>query len=564
MDSEVPSRPGLLHDQALRGRLLEALVQQIPSGVLIVEAPGGRVLFANRQISEALGDAATAVGVKPIEAWRGFRADGRELEADDWPLAAALRDGEAPSAEEIELIRADGSRGLFSVTASPLRDHGTAPVAVLVTCLDITDQRRRSTSRKFLADASTLLTTSADPLSALRTLARLAVPTLADWCTVDLLDDDGQIQRVAVEHLDPRKSAAATALARRHPPRADSEAGVARVIRTGESELVPEVTPEVLRSVASTPGHLKLLQELGICSVMLVPLKARLRVLGAIIFVSAESRRRFSQEDLEIAEELAARAALVIENSKLLSESQAALEAKSDFLAVMSHELRTPLTAIIGYAELLQLGVPEPVTPRQREQAERIEISARHLLQLIEEILTLVTLDTGAPRVRQEELRLSDLLKRAAAVIEPMARAKGIPITISAGKPDTSFQSDPDKLLQIVLNLLSNAVKFTEQGEIRLSGRVEDGLVVLEVSDTGIGLEREHVERIFEPFWQVERPITRRAGGTGLGLTICRRLTDLLGGDIRVESTPGLGSTFIVRIPVGDGFPAPDRAAPRN
>jgi signal transduction histidine kinase len=282
---------------------------------------------------------------------------------------------------------------------------------------------------------------------------------------------------------------------------------------------------------------------------MIVPLIAHDSALGVLSFLSAGSGRRFELEDLEIAEDLATRAALAIENSRLFDKSRAASEAKSDFLAVMSHELRTPLTAIIGFAELLQLGVPDPVTPRQHEQAERIEVSGRHLLQLIEEILTLVTLESGQRRVQRGNIDVNGLLRRATAIIEPMARSKGLELKLSTAEGDPVLRSDADKLLQILLNLLSNAVKFTETGEISLSACINDELLLIDVTDTGIGLDAEHLDRIFEPFWQVERPITRRAGGTGLGLTISRRLADLLGAELEVTSEIGKGSTFRVKLP---------------
>jgi len=544
--SEAASAP----DATLARPLLEALVEQMPSGVLVAEAPSLRVLYANRQMEGLIGAAALHPGSDALAGWKGFHPNGRPLESADWPLVRAMRRGESVTGEEFEIVRQDGSRGLVRMSASPLRDEDGEIFAALMTCLDITDQRRAYISRKFLADAGALLSSSLDHVTTLRTLARLAVPTLADWCTIDLLDAEGNIQRVAVENLDRKKAAAAADLARRRLTRVETGRGVAAVIRGGRSRLIPEVTPEILESFSEGPAQLRILRELGIASVMIVPLIAGGKTLGAISFVSVESGRRYSVDDLELAEELASRAALAIENSRLQSESQAATEAKSDFLAVVSHELRTPLTAIIGYAELLQLGVPEPVTSGQQEQAERIEISARHLLQLIEEILTLVTLESGESRLREEEVLINDLLDRAVGIVEPMARAKGLVIAISHAKGDPVLLTDTDKLLQVLLNLLSNAIKFTERGEIGFAARLEDESVVLEVRDTGIGLGPEHQRQVFEPFWQVERPITRRAGGTGLGLTIARRLCDLLGGEISMESELGVGSTFAVRVPL--------------
>ncbi|MEX2571198.1 MAG: ATP-binding protein [Gemmatimonadota bacterium] len=535
-------------DDSFNATLLRALLQQMPSGALVAEVPSGRILLTNQQLEQVWRQPLPPAGVHGVSTVRGFHQDGRPYDLEEWPLSRVLRTGEAVEGEEIEIVRGDGTHAIVRVSALPLREKGRV-VAVLVTYLDVSVQRRRYASQKFLAGAGAVLSGRLDPVTTLGNIARFAVPTLADWCAIDLLDDAGGIERVAVEHVDQRKARAAAALARRHPPRADVDVGVARVIRSGRPELIAEVTPETLQALSVSPPHRRLLEELGIRSVMIVPLIGRGDPLGAITLVAAESGRLYTPEDLEIAEELAARAALAIENSRLYDKSEAASAAKSDFLAVMSHELRTPLTAIIGYAELLQMGVPEAVTPGQRDQAERIEVSARHLLQLIEEILTLVTLDTGELRLRDEAVSVRDLLDRAVSIIEPMAKAKGLPLDVRYPTTDTTVRSDPDKLLQIVLNLLSNAVKFTESGEIRLAASQDGSWLTVEVADTGIGMDPEHIERIYEPFWQVERPITRRAGGTGLGLTISRRLADLLGAEIEVESEVGRGSTFRLRMP---------------
>lgn len=537
--------PTRLEDGNLERPLLHALLQQMLFGMLVV-ARDGSVLLASRRIEEIWRGPA---GSDP-RAWTGYHSDGREYRSDEWPHARALEFGETVRGLDIEIVREDGTRGTIRFDARPLRNENDEIVAALLIALDVSEHKRPSLSRRFLADAGTLLASSLDYIATLRNLARLAVPALADWCTVDLLDASGEIERVAIEHSEPRLATRAMQLARRYPPTLATEPGVERVIRTGISELVPEVSPEMLERFTRTDRQRRFMGELGIRSVMIVPMMARGKALGAIIFVSAESGRRYTPDDLEVAEELAMRAALAVENSRLFDQSRAATEAKSDFLAVMSHELRTPLTAIIGYAELLQLGVPDPVTSRQHEQAERIEVSARSLLQLIEEILMLVTLESGERRVHRSELEVNRLLDRAAGIIGPMAKAKGLPLTVQHAEGDPILRSDPDKLLQILLNLLSNSVKFTEKGGIRLKAGLDDHSLLLEVEDTGIGVEQEHLTRIFEPFWQVERPITRRTGGTGLGLTISRRLADLLGAEIAVESEPGKGSTFRVRVPV--------------
>jgi signal transduction histidine kinase len=528
----------------------KTVLQQMPAGVILARAPDGKLIFGN-DAAEAIWrqPVATSASIGAYGHWRGFHPDGRPYLAEEWPLARTLRTGEPVTGEEVEIVRGDGTRAVLNVSSSPIRDQGGAVVAAAVTFIDITERRRRERERRFLAEASALLSSSLDYTVTLANVARLAVPTLADWCGVDIIQDN-TLRRLAVEHVDQQKVALARELGEKYPPALDSPGGVGEALRNGRPELFPAITDEMLRGVAENEEHLRILQELGLRSAMIVPLTARGRVLGDITLVAAESGRTFGPEDLAFAVELAGLAAMAIDNARLYDDSQSANRAKADFLSVISHELRTPLTAVIGYAELLALGIPEPVTDRQREQIERIEIAARHLLQLIEEILTIASLEAGTVSIRRQEVKLSEVLRRAEAIARPLALEKQISLTIQEPAEEIVMDTDPDRLLQVLLNLLSNAVKFTDTGSIVVSVQRSDGAVEIAVRDTGIGISEAQRERIFEAFWQAEQPITRRAGGTGLGLTISRRLLRLLGGTMEVTSQPGEGSTFTASIPL--------------
>ena len=232
------------------------------------------------------------------------------------------------------------------------------------------------------------------------------------------------------------------------------------------------------------------------------------------------------------------------------AEAESANGAKSDFLAVMSHELRTPLAAIMGYQELLADGITGPVTEAQAQQLGRIKASARHLLSLIDEILTFTRLDAGRETVTPESMDLDTILKDASEIVEPLATAKKLELKLVSPGPSCRVESDPTKVRQILVNLLSNAVKFTDSGTVTAEATVIGKEFLLKVSDTGIGIQPENLNRIFDPFWQVEQKATRRATGTGLGLTVTKRLANLLGGDVDVMSTVGEGTTFTVRLPV--------------
>ena len=215
----------------------------------------------------------------------------------------------------------------------------------------------------------------------------------------------------------------------------------------------------------------------------------------------------------------------------------------------MSHELRTPLSAIIGYADLMDRKVAGEVTEQQARFLSRIRASSSHLLQIIEEILAFASTEAGEERVHREHTTLDEIIDGVLAVAEPLARDTPLDFVVEVDDPGAELVTDPRKVRQILLNLLSNAFKFTSEGEARLHAAVEGEEAVFTVTDTGAGIPADRLDRVFEKFWQAEDPMTRHAGGTGLGLTISRRLAEILGGSLEVDSAPGRGSTFRLRLP---------------
>jgi signal transduction histidine kinase len=216
----------------------------------------------------------------------------------------------------------------------------------------------------------------------------------------------------------------------------------------------------------------------------------------------------------------------------------------------MSHELRTPLNAIGGYAELMEMGIRGPVTPAQREDLHRIQVSQRHLLGLINEVLNYAKVETGTVRYDLASVRVRDVLAAAEALVAPQTSAKGLRLTIGTCPPDLAVRADAEKLRQILVNLLSNALKFTERGgRIALECVASASRVEITVRDSGIGIPTEQLERIFEPFVQVRADLTRTAEGTGLGLAISRDLARGMGGELVVSSAMGQGSTFTLSLP---------------
>jgi PAS domain S-box-containing protein len=243
---------------------------------------------------------------------------------------------------------------------------------------------------------------------------------------------------------------------------------------------------------------------------------------------------------------------LLIESEGARAEAESANRVKSEFLAIMSHELRTPLNAIGGYADLMEMGIRGPITPAQREDLHRIQMSQRHLLGLINEVLNYAKLETGSVELDVTAVDVSEVTNAAQALVAPQARAKGLTLDVGACLSSLVIRTDGEKLRQIVVNLLSNAVKFTERaGHIEMSCVANDGRVLIQVRDTGIGIPADKLDAIFDPFVQVSAELTRRHDGTGLGLAISRDLARAMGGDLTVESTLGVGSTFTLSLPLG-------------
>ena len=234
------------------------------------------------------------------------------------------------------------------------------------------------------------------------------------------------------------------------------------------------------------------------------------------------------------------------------SRAQAANRAKSVFLANMSHELRTPLNAILGYTELVQEDLAGTEQAHLNDDLERVSVSGRHLLGIIDDLLDLSRIESGHLECRPEVFDLHQLLENAVELIRPQAGAAGNTIVVDLEPADVAVSADPLRLRQVVVNLLSNAVKFTSQGQIRISSRVDGSEAEVAIADDGIGIPAGKLERVFERFQQVDDAPTRRYGGTGLGLSICRELMEAMDGSIAVESDVGAGSTFRVRVPLGD------------
>jgi signal transduction histidine kinase len=285
-------------------------------------------------------------------------------------------------------------------------------------------------------------------------------------------------------------------------------------------------------------------------SVRLLRISSQLDDQRALLIVG--SQRADFPSDIEsfLCRVAVEQAMLAVQTSRLVAGLKTANAAKATFLATMSHELRTPLNAVIGYSELLKAQISGGLNTQQQQHIHRIEAAARHLLELIEGILNFARLEAGKEQVHLSDVDSVQLASAVTALIEPLAKTKGLDLQLRSQDALPAIRTDLAKVRQILINLLSNAVKFTKQGHVTLDVRADSAHMNWTVTDTGIGISKDDLERIFEPFQQGSQTSFARPAGTGLGLTVSRQLARLLGGDVTAEGRSGSGSKFVLRLPL--------------
>jgi signal transduction histidine kinase len=399
----------------------------------------------------------------------------------------------------------------------------------------------------FLAEAGTVLAGSLDYDETLRTIVRLAVPQFADWCALDMIGASGALERLAVMHVNPEKIPLVQAIAERYSD-PQSPYTPDHVVRTAAPILIPEITDDMI--VAAARGdeeRITLVRSLGLRSYICVPLVAGGQATGALSFVTVESGRRFTDDDLRLARDVAFRAAIAVENARAYAEVRRANHLKDEFLATLSHELRTPLNAVLGYARMLR---DQSLAPDKQPRAyDILERNAAALAQIVNDILDVSRITAGKLRLERRSVDLRALVDDAIAAILPAAEAKGVEVRVDA--PAMPILVDGDRLQQVVWNLVSNAVKFTPRGgHVDVVAERLGDEVAISVRDDGVGIASEFLPHVFERFRQGESRPTREHGGLGLGLSIAKHLVEMHGGTIRVASDGvGTGATFRVLLP---------------
>ncbi len=532
---------------------LDVTLRSIGDGVIATDKEG-RVVLVNKVAEELTG-------------WTQEEAQGRDLaevfriihektrQPCENPVEKALRtNGVVALDNHTALISRDGRERSIADSAAPIRDRAGNSIGVVLVFRDVTDEKRAQEAQHFLAQASEALASSLlDYETTLGAIARLAVPVLADWCAVDVVEEDRRIRQVAVAHMDPLKEGLLRELRSRHPVDIDGGHPVARVLRTGKALLFADLAawqPATARGEAPlSPG------ELGTGDAMFVPLSARGRRLGAMTFVSS-SPGRYGPADLLLAETLAQRCALAIDNARLYRDAQEAVRVRNEFLSSISHDLKNPLTAIKGMAQLLGRQAARTGTPEMARMAAglaTIDGTATRMTQMINELLDLARLQRGQSVAL--DVRPTDLvaLARQVAAVHQQGTDHH-DIRVEAEVDSLLGEWDPARLERVLANLLSNAVKYSPDGGrvtvlVASEERADGVWAMLMVRDQGLGIPEADLPHIFSGFHRA-RNIAGRIGGTGIGLVSARQIVEQHGGTISVQSKEGQGSTFYVRLPL--------------
>ncbi|MGD8794039.1 MAG: histidine kinase N-terminal 7TM domain-containing protein [Anaerolineae bacterium] len=525
----------------------EAVLGSMGDGIIVLD-PQNRIVDLNPAAQRIIGCTAEAIGqpaAQVLAAWPDLLGRyGNALEVQD------------------EIVIPNGSAArYFDLRISALRDGQERLSGRLVSLRDISERKQAQDRQTTLYEALRAVAEHLKPGD----LARAALATLAtrtSWPNIALLLPDP-----GGEHLVVQAAAGVLSEAEGWQiPLSSSITG--RAFQAAETQNVPNVHADGDYVI----GHPQIRSELA------VPLRRGQRILG-VLNVESERLAAFDDQDQLLAESLADAIALAVENARLFEESlvarraaEAASEAKSTFLANVSHELRTPLNAIIGFSELLQEEAEDLGYGELIPDLDKIRIAGHQLLAIINDVLDLSKIEAGRMDLHLETFDLALLVEDVMTTSQPLAARNGNRLDVERSADPGTMHADPVKIRQVLLNLLGNAAKFTQRGTITLSldrapavpgdGDPGGGWIHFCVTDTGIGIDPAQLEHLFQPFTQADQSTTRKYGGTGLGLAISQIFCQMMGGGISVESTPGEGSTFTVRLPATVQEPATAEGAP--
>lgn len=457
-------------------------------------------------------------------------------------------------ASEITLSMGKGGTRTLQMITDPVLEASGGAVLCRTVLIDISETKQLENRLRLLSEAGQTLTSSLDYTMTLRAVAHIAVPALADLCIIDLLGDAGRIERLAVVFADPTKQELLTERIKQFTPLPGWQTPQAHVIETGEPMLLSELSAQILEQITYEEAHADAMRSAGIRSLMVLPLSARGHTLGALTLAAAESERRYDSSDLELARDLASRAALAVDNAHLYFKAQRAVTARDATIAVVSHDLKNPLNVILMTTDLLvKRSSNAGELTKNRKAFDTVRRSAEKMDRLIRDLLDISTIEAGQFLIEKKRVSAALLVGEALEAVQDRSGAKGLRIVSEFPEGDRWVDCDANRVEQVLANLIDNAIKFTEAGGT-ITVRVEprEGEVCFSVADTGPGIPAPDLPLVFDRFWQAQK--TARMG-SGLGLSIVKGIVEAHGGRFGVESEVGAGSTFYFTLPLSHPGP---------
>jgi signal transduction histidine kinase len=543
-----------LSDAALR-----LLVEQTGEAVLLMDATG-RVLAFNSEAGSRFRipppERIEPHGNLPGCVWVRLDQGGGVPAVS--PLSRALA-GEGVRDERWGLRRPDGTRVVLEGSVFPVgQEPGAKPAGVLLRAREVMEEPRLDAMRaaRLLAEAGALLAAELENEERVEPLLRLLVPTLADAGVFFLGAGGEAVRAAAAVHAEPERHVLLVDMLRRYPPDPLDPRGLPALFLTGRTERVAELSDAHVEALTRDSEHARLFALLGVTRYLGVPLVARGRVIGALALFRSEGTPAFGDEEERVAEELARRAALSLDNARLLREAREAVRLRDEFLGIASHELKTPLTPLHLKVQLLQKQVDvlaahgKPVSAeRVSETLDVVQRQVRKLTSLVDNLLDVSRITAGRLKLELEEMDLASVAAEILYRFAPSAAQLHCSLEMHAPVPVLG-RWDRLRLEQVVTNLLSNALKYGAGQPVRLTVEADGRTARLTVEDGGIGISAQDLPRIFERF---ERAVSdRHYGGLGLGLYITRQIVEAFGGTVKATSALGQGSTFVLELPRGD------------
>ncbi len=455
-------------------------------------------------------------------------------------------------------LRKDGTEFAADAAISKLDVEGTRVLTVVLR--DITEQKRIENEQRFLAEMGPALATTLDYDETVSRIAEIAARGLSDFCIVDLVDDRNEVRRVKVISRDPSHAWIGDVL--QHTPLDQRRPHVIRAaLESKRPVLMQHPSPEDVEAVVQSDEQRRALGAVELQSLLVVPLVAHGRLLGTLSFLSVDPSRQFGVDDMRVADELAQRAALAVDNARLYGAARRAIQMRDEVLGIVAHDLRNPLAAVLMQAGLIQRRAAA-AEPGFRDSVEAIRQSATRMNRLIQDLLDVTRLEAGQLAIEQSPVPAAQLASEAYEAQRLRASSAEVDLRLDLSQDLPEIWADRHRLLQVFDNLIGNAIKFTPRGgRITIEAAPKGPDVLFSVSDTGSGISVEDQSHLFDRFWQAR---TARRSGAGLGLSIVKGIVEAHGGSVWLDSAPGRGSTFLFTIPtapsIDDMFTEP---APR-